>query len=229
MALRSRGYDEICRVIRETDPPTPSKRFSGLRDVVEVSKNRHVEPSALGKLLRGDLDWVVMKCLEKDRSRRYETVHGLARDIERHLSDEPVRARPPSAAYRLKKLVRKHRVATVAACGEFFQGQKMVVDTVPFARASRTRRGGHGEREIILAFYQGPGDGGLPSADESGDSDQGDAQRRSPIATRSSSILSAGMSELFARSASAKRMYADDGSPRKSAPSLSIATSARRC
>ena len=96
-ALRSRGYDEICRVIRESDAPTPSKRLSTLGEAVgEISKHRQVEPAALRKLLRGDLDWIVMKCLEKDRTRRYETVHGLARDIERHLSDEPVLARPPS-------------------------------------------------------------------------------------------------------------------------------------
>jgi tetratricopeptide (TPR) repeat protein len=68
----------------------------------------------LNKLLRGDLDWIAMKALEKDRTRRYETVHGLARDIERHLNDEPVRARPPSIGYRLKKYVRKHRVAAAA-------------------------------------------------------------------------------------------------------------------
>ena len=110
-ALRSRGYDEICRVIRESDAPTPSKRLSTLGEAVgEISRHRQVEPAALRKLLRGDLDWIVMKCLEKERTRRYETVHSLARDIERHLSDEPVLARPPSVAYRLKKLVRKHRV-----------------------------------------------------------------------------------------------------------------------
>ena len=120
-ALRSHGYDELCRVIREVDAPTPSKRLSALGEAVgEVSKHRHVDPAALRRLLRGDLDWIAMKCLEKDRTRRYETVHGLARDIERHLSDEPVLARPPSAAYRLKKYVRKHRVliaATAAVLG----------------------------------------------------------------------------------------------------------------
>ena len=94
-ALRSHGYDELCRVIREVDAPTPSKRLSALGEAVgEISKHRQVEPSALRKLLRGDLDWIVMKCLEKDRTRRYETVHGLTRDIERHLGDEPVLARP---------------------------------------------------------------------------------------------------------------------------------------
>ena len=114
-ALRSHGYDELCRVIREVDAPTPSKRLSALGEAVgEISRHRHVDPGALRKLLRGDLDWIVIKCLEKDRARRYETVHGLARDIERHLSDEPVLARPPSVAYRLQKLLRKHRVAATA-------------------------------------------------------------------------------------------------------------------
>ena len=70
-ALRSHGYDEICRVIRESDPPTPSKRLSTLGDAAaEISKHRHVEPAALRKLLRGDLDWIVMKALERDRTRR---------------------------------------------------------------------------------------------------------------------------------------------------------------
>ncbi len=79
-ALRSHGYDELCRVIREVDAPTPSKRLSALGEAVgEISKHRQVEPAALRKLLRGDLDWIVMKCLEKDRTRRYETVHGLTR------------------------------------------------------------------------------------------------------------------------------------------------------
>ena len=110
--LRRRGYDEICRVIRESNPLTPSRRLSTLGDATEqVSKHRQVDSTVLTRLLRRDLDWIVMKCLEKELTRRYETVHSLARDIERYLSDEPVQARPPSAAYRLEKFVRKHRVA----------------------------------------------------------------------------------------------------------------------
>ena len=140
-ALRSHGYDELCRVIREVDAPTPSKRLSALGEAVgEISKHRQVEPSALRKLLRGDLDWIVMKCLEKDRTRRYETVHGLARDIERHLSDEPVLARPPSAAYRLRKLVRKHRgaaVATLAVLAALMGGLALMA--FGFARANTQR------------------------------------------------------------------------------------------
>ena len=148
-ALRSHGYDELCRVIREVDAPTPSKRLSALGEAVgEISKHRQVEPAALRKLLRGDLDWIVMKCLEKDRTRRYETVHGLARDIERHLSDEPVRARPPSAAYRLKKYVRKHRVAaaaTLAVLAALVVGLALMA--IGFARAEHERRVAMAERD----------------------------------------------------------------------------------
>ena len=140
-ALRSHGYDELCRVIREVDAPTPSKRLSALGEAVgKISKHRHIDPAALRKLLRGDLDWIVMKCLEKDRTRRYETVHGLARDIERHLGDEPVLARPPSVAYRLRKLVRKHRgaaVATLAVLAALMGGLALMA--FGFARATAQR------------------------------------------------------------------------------------------
>ncbi|MCP6769389.1 hypothetical protein NL529_31535, partial [Klebsiella pneumoniae] len=74
-----------------------------------LSKQRQMEPARLTRLLRGELDWIVMKALEKDRSRRYETASGLARDVEHYLKDEPVEACPPSVGYRLRKLARKHR------------------------------------------------------------------------------------------------------------------------
>ena len=74
-------------------------------------KHRHAEPAALSRLVRGDLDWIVMKCLEKDRTRRYETANGLAQDIERHLNNEPVVARPPSRLYRFQKVVRRNKLA----------------------------------------------------------------------------------------------------------------------
>ena len=108
--LHPAGYDEIRRIIRETDPPKPSTRLSTLGDALtEVAKHRHAQPDQLRKIIRGDLDWVVMKALEKDRTRRYETASELARDIERHLSYEPVVARPPGAMYRIKKFVRRNR------------------------------------------------------------------------------------------------------------------------
>ncbi|HXJ72242.1 MAG TPA: serine/threonine-protein kinase, partial [Candidatus Dormibacteraeota bacterium] len=113
--LRQGALDEIRRMIRETDPPKPSTRLLALGDrLAEVAKQRHAEPAALNRLIRGDLDWITMKALEKDRQRRYETANGLARDIERHLNHEPVFARPASAAYRLQRTFQRHRVSFMA-------------------------------------------------------------------------------------------------------------------
>ena len=112
------GFDEIRRIIREEDPPRPSTKLSTL-DAAEqtaVASRRHSEPPKLIHLVRGDLDWIVMKTLEKDRNRRYETANGLAMDIQRHLNNEPVVARPPSSTYRFQKLVQRYRLA-VAAVG----------------------------------------------------------------------------------------------------------------
>ncbi len=108
---------EMLRVIREEEPPRPSTRLSTSEALASIAATRKTEPAALTRLLRGELDWIVMKCLEKERSRRYETANGLARDLERYLHDDVVEAQPPSAGYRLRKLIRKHRVAitTVSA------------------------------------------------------------------------------------------------------------------
>ena len=87
---------EIQRLIREQKPPKPSTRISTLGDALpDVARQHGTEPLKLGKLVRGDLDWIVMKCLEKDRTRRYDTANGLALDIQRFLADEPVSATPP--------------------------------------------------------------------------------------------------------------------------------------
>jgi serine/threonine protein kinase/tetratricopeptide (TPR) repeat protein len=116
--LRRGELDDIRRMIRETDPPTPSTRLQTMgKQLAEVARCRKVEPGALGRLVRGDLDWITMKALEKDRQRRYETVNGLARDIERHLSNEPVVARPPSQLYRFQKFVRRNKLEFAAAVG----------------------------------------------------------------------------------------------------------------
>jgi serine/threonine protein kinase/WD40 repeat protein len=133
--LRTAGYDEIRRIIREEEPPKPSTRISTLQSeprtqsraahavseasqplatvrgsIATIAAQRKSDPNRLSQLVRGELDWIVMKCLEKDRNRRYETANGLARDIERYLHDEPVRACPPSAAYRFRKLVRRNKM-----------------------------------------------------------------------------------------------------------------------
>jgi tetratricopeptide (TPR) repeat protein len=114
------AYDEALRLVREEEPPKPSTRLSASGAALPmISARRRTPPTRLARLIRGELDWIVMKALEKDRTRRYETANGLARDIERFLADEPVEASPPSAIYRLKKLARKHRSALtfILACG----------------------------------------------------------------------------------------------------------------
>jgi tetratricopeptide (TPR) repeat protein len=110
--LSQASFDELRRIIREEEPPRPSTRISTLGPAAAtLSEQRRTHPRQLGQLLRGELDWVVMKCLEKDPSRRYETADALARDIARYLADEPVEACPPSVTYRLGKFLRKHRRA----------------------------------------------------------------------------------------------------------------------
>ena len=96
---------EMLRMVREVDPPRPSTKLSTAEALPNIAANRSIEPARLAKLLQGELDWVVMKALEKDRTRRYETANGFARDIQRYLADEVVEARPPSRGYRLKKFV----------------------------------------------------------------------------------------------------------------------------
>ena len=106
------AYDEIRRIIREEEPPRPSTRLSTLGETLsQVSARRGTELARLSALVRGDLDWIVMKALEKDRRRRYETASGLAADVRRFLAEEPVEARPPSAWYRFGKLARRHKAA----------------------------------------------------------------------------------------------------------------------
>jgi serine/threonine protein kinase len=113
--LRSAAYGEIQRIIREVEPPRPSTRLSHSGMLAEVAHQRRAESGRLTALVRGDLDWIVMRCLEKDRARRYDTVEALAGDIQRHLAGEPVTAAPPSKAYRLRKFISRNRLATLAA------------------------------------------------------------------------------------------------------------------
>lgn len=119
-ALLQAGYGEIQRVIREVDPPKPSTRVSSLGGIAaSVASQRNTEPSRLGALIRGDLDWIVMRALEKDRTRRYASAAGLAADVARHLAGEAVEAAPPSGVYRLGKFIRRRRalVLSLSAVG----------------------------------------------------------------------------------------------------------------
>ncbi|HZJ14828.1 MAG TPA: serine/threonine-protein kinase, partial [Chthoniobacteraceae bacterium] len=113
--LRS-GMNEMRRKIREEEPPRPSSRLSTMQaaDLTTIAKNRQADAPKLIHLVHGDLDWIVMKCLEKDRTRRYETASGLAADLKRHLNDEPVVACPPSNLYRFQKVIRRNKLAFAA-------------------------------------------------------------------------------------------------------------------
>src|SRR5262249_28302523 len=113
--LHDSAFDEMLRIIREEEPPKPSARLSTTEGLPNIAAYRNTEPAKLGRLLKGERDWIVMKALEKDRDRRYETANGLALDLERYLADEPVRACPPSVSYRLQKFARRHKAPLAMA------------------------------------------------------------------------------------------------------------------
>ena len=128
--MKEAAYAEILRLIKEEEPPKPSTRLSDSGEALaSISANRHTEPAKLTKLVRGELDWIVMKCLEKDRGRRYDTANAFAADVERYLAEEPVQACPPSARYRARKFVRRNMralatttvlaLAVIAVAGAF--------------------------------------------------------------------------------------------------------------
>jgi serine/threonine protein kinase/tetratricopeptide (TPR) repeat protein len=113
--LEQAGLLEMLRVIREQEPSKPSTKLSTAEGLPTLAANRGTEPAKLTRLVRGELDWIVMKALEKDRNRRYETANGFAQDVQRYLADEPVLACPPSAGYRLRKFARRNRAALMTA------------------------------------------------------------------------------------------------------------------
>jgi eukaryotic-like serine/threonine-protein kinase len=113
--FKKSAIDEMLRLIRDVEPPVPSSRISTSVTLPSLAATRQIEPSRLGRYLRGDLDWIVMKSLAKERQRRYDSPITLAHDIERFLNHEPVSAGPPTAAYRFKKFVRRNRAQVVAA------------------------------------------------------------------------------------------------------------------
>jgi serine/threonine protein kinase len=113
--LEKAGMLEMLRAIREQEPPKPSTKLNTADGLPTLAANRGTEPAKLTRLVRGELDWIVMKALEKDRSRRYETASGLAGDVQRYLADEPVQACPPSAGYRFRKYARRNKGALAFA------------------------------------------------------------------------------------------------------------------
>jgi serine/threonine protein kinase/tetratricopeptide (TPR) repeat protein len=146
--LREASLTDVLKMIKEEEPPRPSTRLSGTREAARIAAARRTEPVKLGRLLRGELDWVVMKCLEKDRARRYDTANALARDLERYLHGEPVEAGAPGAAYRLRKLARKHRTAlSVAGTFVLLLALAASVSTTLAVRATRAEERALAERD----------------------------------------------------------------------------------
>jgi len=142
LRMKEVAYAEILRMIKEVEPPRPSTRLSDSGEALaSISANRHMEPAKLTKLVKGELDWIVMKTLEKDRNRRYETAKDFAADVQRYLDDEPVQACPPSVAYRFKKFARRNKktlamiavVAVVMLAGS-------IISTSQAIRATRSKQ-----------------------------------------------------------------------------------------
>src|SRR5262245_21019765 len=113
--LKQAALDEVLRLVREEEPPRPSARLSTSQAKASIAAVRRSDPDKLAKLVRGELDWIVMKALDKDRTRRYETATSLAKDVERYLKGDAVEACPPTLGYRIRKTYRKNRAAILGA------------------------------------------------------------------------------------------------------------------
>ncbi len=139
--LKTAAFDELLRIIREDEPPKPSTRLSESHDTLpSISAQRQSEPAKLTKLVRGELDWIAMKALDKDRNRRYETANGFALDVQRYLADEPVQACPTSTWYRARKFMRKNRgvlVTTGIVAAALIAGSALSAWQAIEARAAR--------------------------------------------------------------------------------------------
>jgi serine/threonine protein kinase/tetratricopeptide (TPR) repeat protein len=196
--LKEAAILEVLRIIREEDPQRPSTRLSTTEELPSIAACRNVEPRRLSGLLRGELDWIVMKALEKDRNRRYETANSLAREIQRHLADEVVEARPPSTGYRLRKFVRRHKGRVIAAA---LVSLALVAGTIGttwgYLRAERARQGetrrAEGERLARLEAQQ------QKAAAEAGFRMARDAVDRSFTQVSQSPLLKARGLETFRR------------------------------
>src|SRR3989440_1351482 len=147
--MKEAAYAEILRMIKEEEPPRPSTRLSDSGEALaSISANRHTEPAKLTKLVKGELDWIVMKTLEKDRNRRYESASAFAADVQRYLRDEPVQACPPSALYRFRKFARRNKAALLTA-GLVTLALVLgtVVSTWQAVRATRAESGALADRD----------------------------------------------------------------------------------
>ena len=158
--VRSAPLSETLRLIREEDPPKPSARLTQSGESLpELAAQRHADPSRLTREVRGELDWIVMKALEKDRTRRYEGASALARDVERYLHHQPVEAAPPTTRYRVAKFLRRHRVGALsAAAGVVLLVAGAAVSTWQAVRAMRAERNAAAVSEFLQNDLLGQAD-----------------------------------------------------------------------
>jgi non-specific serine/threonine protein kinase/serine/threonine-protein kinase len=153
--LRSKAYAEMQRIICEVDPPSPSTRLSALKDsAASIAAVRQVLPGRLQRLLKGELDWIAMKCLEKDPARRYESAAALALDLGHHLDDEPITAAAPSRSYRIRKFVRRNKVP-VAAVTSFMAVLLVGVIGTMVGLLGQARQRSIAERQAAIAAAVG--------------------------------------------------------------------------
>jgi tetratricopeptide (TPR) repeat protein len=152
--LKAAAMLEVLRLIREEEPPRPSTRLSSTDELPSVAANRGLEPKKLSGLVRGELDWIVMKALDKDRSRRYETANGFAADVQRYLADEPVQACPPSAWYRCGKFARRHKMG-LAMTGLVLCLLASLVGGIGWAVRDRAARQAKVVNDLDLALERG--------------------------------------------------------------------------
>jgi eukaryotic-like serine/threonine-protein kinase len=153
--LREAAFDEMLRIIREEEPPKPSTRLTKTEKLPSIAANRGSEPRKLSGLVRGELGWIVMKALEKDRNRRYETANGLAMDVQRYLADEPVQACPPSTSYRLRKFARKYKtLLRVVAVFVVLLTLAALVSTWQAVRATLAERRAVAERDRAESSFR---------------------------------------------------------------------------
>jgi tetratricopeptide (TPR) repeat protein/serine/threonine protein kinase len=147
--IKETAFVELLRIIREEEPQKPSTRLSSTEELPSIAAQRHTEPAKLTKLVRGELDWIVMKALEKDRKRRYQTANGLAMDVRRYLNDEPVQACPPSAGYRLRKFARRNK-ASLSVAASVFVAMTVMAASVGWAVRDRLARHAEDERAEVV-------------------------------------------------------------------------------
>ncbi len=146
------GEEEMRRVIREVEPTKPSKKLSSSGELPAIAAKRHLEPNKLTRMVQGDLDWIVMKCLEKENARRYETANQLGQELQRFLADEPVQARPPSATYRAKKFLRRNKGLVIAAALVFLTLVVGVIGTgIGLVQAEQARKAEAKQGELTAA------------------------------------------------------------------------------